>query len=139
PVQIQGRQSNSVEIAVAGGPGKIQCQRDLGVKLTDGRTMARKVNICDHNWSVLVMLAGGDEAPPAGPPAPPKAPPTPPPVASAPPAEPPPGPPAGSPAGEVWSFVPGPAGVTVGYGVPRTETGEFAATCRPGPGQTTGR
>src|SRR5262249_28904031 len=34
PVQIQNRQGNSVEIAVGGGPGRIACQRDLGVKLS---------------------------------------------------------------------------------------------------------
>jgi hypothetical protein len=86
PVEIQSRQGNSVEIAVAGGPGQIQCERDLGVKLSDGRTMARKVNICDHDWSVLVLLAG-EEASPAAAAA---APPTPPPPPAAPPPPPPP-------------------------------------------------
>ena len=138
-LQILGRQANSVEIAVSGGPGKIQCQRDLGVKLSDGRTMARRVNICDHNWSVLVMLAG-EEAPPtaaAAPlPPPPKAPPAPP-VASLAPSELPRAPP--SSGGEVWFFAPGAGTVAVGYGVPRTQTGEFAAICRPGSGRTTVR
>ena len=134
-LQILGRQGNGVEIAVQGGPGKIQCQRDLGVKLSDGRTMARKVNICDHNWSVLVMLAG-EEAPLAGAPAPPaKALPAPPPVASLEPGEPPPP----SSGGEAWFFVPGADTVAVGYGIPRTETGELVAICRPGSGQTTVR
>lgn len=136
PVQIQSRQGNSVEIAVAGGPGRITCQRDLGVKLSDGRTMARRVNICDHNWSVLVTLAGEETPPPVAaapaPPPPPKAPPA---VASAPPAEPAPLPPPGVPQGaQVWSFVPDAGGVTLAYGVPRTEQGEFAASCRPGSG-----
>lgn len=135
PIEIQSRQGNSVEIAVAGGPGQIQCERDLGVKLSDGRTIARKANICDNNWSVLVMLAG-EEAPPAAaaaspPPAPP-APPPPPPAANAAPAGPPPSP--GGPQGEVWSFTPGAGAVTVAYGIPRTEAGEITASCRPGAG-----
>jgi len=140
PVEIQTRQGNSVEIAVAGGPGQIPCERDLGVNLSDGRTIARKVNICDHNWSVLVMLAG-EEAPPAAAAAapPPAPPPPPPPVANAAPAGPAPPPGGAVPQGEVWSFAPGAGAVTVGYGIPRTETGEIAASCRPGAGDITVR
>jgi hypothetical protein len=137
PVEIQTRQGNSVEIAVAGGPGQIQCDRDLGVKLSDGRTIARKANICDHNWSVLVMLAG-EEAPPAAAAAAPPAPP-PPPVANAAPAGPAPPPGGAAPSGEAWSFSPGAGAVTVGYGIPQTETSEITASCRPGTADITVR
>jgi hypothetical protein len=141
PVTIQSQQGNSVEIAVGGGPGQIPCQRDLGLKLSDGRTMAREVNICDHNWSVLVMLGGGGAPaaaanaapPPAAPPATPAppAPPAPPPVASAAPAAPTsPAPASGQ--GEAWSFTPGADAVTVAYGVPQSGTGDLTASCRPG-------
>jgi len=132
-IEIQSKQGNSVEVAVGGGPGQIPCQRDLGLKLSDGRTIARQVNICDHNWSVLVMLGGG-EAPAAAatPPATPPAAPPQPPVANAPPAEPapPPGPTLAQ--GEAWAFTPGAGTVTVIYGVPRSERGDFTASCRPG-------
>jgi hypothetical protein len=132
-IEIQSKQGNSVEVAIGGGPGQIPCQRDLGLKLSDGRTIARQVNICDHNWSVLVMLGGGEApaaeaTPPATPPAsPPQAP-----VANVAPAEPAP-PPGPAPAqGEAWSFAPGAGTVTVTYGVPRSERGDFTASCRLG-------
>jgi hypothetical protein len=76
-----------------------------------------------------VTLAGG-ETPPAAAAAPP-----PPPVANAEPAA-----PAASPAapeGDIWSFVPGAGSFTLAYGIPRTETGEFSASCRPGAGTAT--
>ena len=66
PMPLGGRQQDGVTISVPGGPGKIPCQRVLGLRLSDGRSIERKANICDHNWSVLAKLAG-EEALPATP------------------------------------------------------------------------
>jgi hypothetical protein len=88
PVPIVNRQGNRAAISVSGGPGRIRCDRDLSLNLSDGRTVERKTNICDHNWSVLAKISD-DDAPklPSGPPPPtpaaPVAPVAPPPVASA--------------------------------------------------------
>jgi hypothetical protein len=88
PTPIVNRQGNRVAISVSGGPGRIRCERDLTLNLSDGRTIERKANICDHNWSVLAKISA-DGAPklPSGPslatPAAPIAPAAPPPVASA--------------------------------------------------------
>jgi len=58
PVPLGGRQRDGVTISVRGGPGRIPCERMLGLRLSDGRSIARRVNICDNNWSVLAKLAG---------------------------------------------------------------------------------
>jgi hypothetical protein len=97
PTPIVNRQGNRVAISVPGGPGKIRCDRDLSINLSDGRTLEREANICEHNWSVLAKISADDAAklpsrpPPLAPPAP-VAPAASPPVANAAVAAPPPSP-----------------------------------------------
>src|SRR5581483_6279939 len=120
PMQIIARGGNSAQIAVPGSPGGITCQRDLGLRLADGRSIARRVNICANNWSVLVMVAGDVTSPaPAPSPAP----------------TPPPGP--GPLALAQWSVSSGAGNVTLVLGYPGSNRTEFVAVCRQGTGQAT--
>ena len=67
PVPIAGRQDPYVQINVLGGPQGFECSRDLGLALSDGRRIARLVDICQSNFLVIVALVGGPR-PPAPPP-----------------------------------------------------------------------
>ncbi len=112
PATILGRAGNSVAIGVVPGPGGIPCQRDMGLKLSDGRVIAHRVNICANNWSVLFPIGGGSMPTP--------------PVVSAPPPPPPPQ--------DQWMFTGGP-NLSLVFGTPQTDSTEFEASCQPGSGQ----
>jgi len=121
-VTIATRQGNGVEVQIPAGA----CRRDVGLKLTDGRTIARQMDLCPQNGSVLVMLGGGSEvaeqpAQPTGPaqPAMPAQPPPPPAEASA---------PAG--AAGAWGYSTGGGSAILSFGVPNSDDGTFSATCR---------
>jgi hypothetical protein len=157
PVKITSRQGNSVEIELPGPPEAIACQRDLGLKLSDAKTIARRVNICEHDWSVLVLL--GDDSALSEPvtaakpalPAPPLSRPEAPPASAAPPvlALPPPqvvlaappgadGQPPDEPGiapGGAWSFSSGGGEAMLIFGSPQSDGAEFSASCRPQSGQ----
>jgi hypothetical protein len=118
PVPIAGRAGGAVEIAVSAGAGAIVCERDLGLVLSDGRRLARAVDICADNGRVLVALAAsaGADAAPA-----------------------PPGPPGGPDVVDTmqWIFLAGPERADLVYGIPETDAGEFHATCAPRSGAVT--
>jgi hypothetical protein len=119
PVSIVARAGNSVQVSVEPDQGGIRCERDLGLRLYDGRTIARRANICANNWSVLVMLAGESTPPPPPAPAP----------------APPPGPtPPPAPLSQ-WSFASGGGSVSLINGAPASDEIDFLATCQPGSGQ----
>lgn len=63
PVPIAARQDPYVQINVLGGPQGFECQRDLGLALSDGRRIARLVDICQSNFLVIVALVGGPRPP----------------------------------------------------------------------------
>lgn len=65
PAEITGRTGNAVEVALASDSGSIVCERDLGLVLSDGRRIARSVNICVDNGRVFVPVSGSGDAPPA--------------------------------------------------------------------------
>jgi hypothetical protein len=120
PVPIVSRVGNAVRVQLNGGSAGVQCARDLGLALSDGRRIARGVNICNANWSLVVALVGDTGAPPA----------------ALPPANPPPvAPPPPSAGGMVWSSASDSGGATLAYGIPRTEGGEFFAACELGSDQ----
>ena len=140
PMAIGTRQGNAVVIALPPGTG-LKCERDLGLALTDGRRIARMVNICVPNGAIVVALnseAGTPVPPPvvsqppvAGPPfgAPP---PAVPPVVSVPPAAPPPG--AGPEVieGLKWSFGGDGNRASLAYALPESDHVEFFASCNRG-------
>lgn len=127
---IVTRQGNGVAVQIAGGGS---CQRDVGLKLSDGRTIARQMNICPANGSVLVMLGSGSEVAGQQPPAAPMQP-----AAPAMPAQPPlPPEPASSPAiaSGAWSYSAGDGNAILYFGVPQSDDGSFSAACRLGSSQ----
>jgi hypothetical protein len=145
-VPIQGPPGPSVKVDVAGDANGIACQREVGLVLADGRNFTDDVNICLNQWSVVVSLAGGEEAPPL-PGAPgDELPPPPPPPATSTQVQPPPPPPTGMaappppPGGEgipVWSFSSGGGQATLMLGVPETDDARFIASCVPASGKIT--
>lgn len=85
PMTINSNQANAVTIALPPGAGAT-CDRDLGLLLTDGRRIARLVDICSSNGAIIVAL-DGDTITPATPPAgpvPPRVTVAPPPIVAAP-------------------------------------------------------
>jgi hypothetical protein len=121
-VTIVTRQGNGVEVQIPAG----SCRRDVGLKLTDGRTIARQMDLCPPSGSVLVMLGSGSEvaqqpAQPAAPaqPAMPAQPPPPPAEASAP-----------VTAEGAWSYTTGDGNAILSFGVPNSDDGTFSAVCR---------
>ena len=133
PMTIGARQGNAVAIALAPGQG-LKCERDLGLVLTDGRRIARMVNICTPNGAIVVGLnsEAGTPPPVAGPQPPVFGPPPgTPPVASAPP------PPPGTGAPEVienlkWSFGGEGGRASLAYALPNSDQIEFFASCNRG-------
>lgn len=139
-VRITGREANAVLFEVAGTDEGIVCDRDVGLTLSDGRTITRKTNICLNDWTVVVALAGDDDAvvadvapPPPPPPSPPTStlselakPPTsqlsplPTPQAAVPPV---------ADAGLVWMFSSFDNQASLVHGIPETDAMDFMATC----------
>jgi hypothetical protein len=121
-VTIVTRQGNGVEVQIPAGA----CRRDVGLKLTDGRTIARQMDLCPQGGSVLVMLGSGSEV--AEQPAQPAAP-----AQPAMPAQPSP-PPAEASAPVVaegaWSYTAGDGNAILSFGVPDSDDGTFSAVCR---------
>ena len=113
PVAIHRRLDNAVEVLVAPGENGIACSRDLGLVLSDGRRIARAVDICADDWKVSVRLlsSGGTAVPP-------------PPPATAGQPEPPSG-------DAVWAFSSTTSNGSLIFGVPQTDDSEFTAVCEP--------
>jgi len=66
PMTIGFSQANAVSITLPPGGG-VKCERDLGLLLTDGRRIARLVNICTPDGAIVVGL-DDDSAIPTPPP-----------------------------------------------------------------------
>jgi hypothetical protein len=62
-VPIVNRADPYVQINLLGGPQGFACQRDLGLALSDGRRIARDVDVCASNFLVVVALTGGPRPP----------------------------------------------------------------------------
>ena len=122
PVAINQRVGNAVEILVAPGPGGLECRRDLGLVLDDGRRVAREVNICANDNSVVVELTGSSGG--SGSAAAPAAPGTP----AIPPAS---GPAASVDAAAQWKYVSSRDNGSLSFAVPGTDASEFTAVCTP--------
>ncbi len=126
PVAINSRNGNAVEVLVAPGPQGIDCARDLGLVLSDGRRIARNVDICGNGWQVVVDLggptSGGTTA--TQPPPPPPAPAT---AAT--------GEAAPAAAGAQWLFTPTKDNGSLAFAVPGTNASEFTAVCSPASGE----
>ena len=154
PVAITAREGSAVKTEVTGDEKGIVCQRDLGLALSDGRRIARSVNICLNDWQLVVSLAGEPPAAPSTPetalPSPPPAPPVAAPEAALP--VPPPAPPkpetalpvpapapAPVPAAPTpsavaepelaWMFSRAANQATLAYGVPETDDTRLVASC----------
>lgn len=139
-MNIVARQGNAVAINLSAGQ-RGKCEHDLGLALTDGRRIARMVDICTPNGAIVVAL-DGDSAPPVAAPGPIASPPPvaapsppPPPVVSAPP--PPPA------SGEIqvvdnltWTFGADGNRVNLSYALPNSDQIEFFASCNRGSQQT---
>jgi VHL beta domain len=123
-VPIVGQSGNAVQIEVSGDQQGITCDRDLGLALSDGRRIARMVDVCANNWTVVVSLTGN--APSAPPPPSANNPPPP-------PSNPPPPPPTNQTM--IWTFDEGPDSANLVYGIPQTDASELTATCQPGTGR----
>lgn len=138
-VPIVARQDPYVEVNLDDSdPRQFSCSRDLGLALSDGRRIARLVDVCATNFVVVVNLVGGTKvAPPPGnmvpqavevaPPSPAPQPPQPaPPVAA-------PQPPSTPDFVDTmqWQASTGPDGLTLSYATPNTDEGEFSAFCAP--------
>ncbi len=148
PVTIATRQDPYVQVNLAAGASGFACSRDLGLLLSDGRRIARQVDVCAANFVVVVPLVGGVVPPPPSSFAPsadlqhaPASPPPPPagvaelPVPSAPP------PTIGTPdvvTSMQWSFTSTAGQAALAFAVPgNPDAGEFAASCQPGTGRAT--
>ena len=134
PVTIIARHDPYVQITAPSDPAGFACQRDLGLALSDGRRIARSVDICQSNYLVVIALVGG----PLPPPPPPSMQ-----VATQPPAQqqasPVPAPqpylPAPQPTDNMtWQFSTEGNSASLSYAAPNSESGEFTATCMPGTG-----
>lgn len=126
PMAIGASQANSATIAIPPG-NNVKCERDFGLLLTDGRRIARLVNICTPNGVVVVAL--DDDT--ANPTLPPVAAPPPPVVAAPPPS-----------AGEFqvienlnWEFFADAERGSLVYGAPNSDHTEFHAVCERGSNQ----
>jgi hypothetical protein len=145
PVPINARQDRYVRIVAPTGPAGLQCERDLGLALTDGRRVARIVDICQSNFLVVFTLAGGPRPPPPPQnflPQPPQQLPQPQPQPlPTPQPQPVPAPPApGAPSfvdNMVWMFNSSGGNGSLAYGIPNSDAGEFSAVCQARSGQMT--
>jgi hypothetical protein len=122
---IEQRSGNAVVVAVPAATGAAACQRDLGLALSDGRRIAREVDICASGGELLVQLLGSGATAGASPPAASGAP-APAPQADAAPAS-----------GLTWMFVPGSDNGSLAFATPNTDESEFTAICSPGSGEAT--
>jgi VHL beta domain len=132
PVAVANRQGNAVSVNLSPAQ-RSKCEHDLGLALDDGRRIARMVDVCTPNGSIVVALNDDSAAPgPAPPPiASEPAVPPPPPVASTPP--PPPS------NGEIevveglsWSSSGEGNRATLTYGLANSDQAEFFAGCNRG-------
>lgn len=142
-VPIGARQGAYVRVVAPteAGPG---CERDLGLALSDGRRIARMVDICATNFVVVVPIAGGPRPPPPPqsflPPQPELPAPQPQPL---PQPEPQPLPQPVPPSRPdfvdtmVWMLQSAGATSMLAYGIPNSDAGEFSAVCQQGSGQMT--
>jgi hypothetical protein len=130
PVAIVARRDPYVQIYLPPAPGASQCSRDLGLALSDGRRIARLVDVCQSNGLVVVPIAGSGYAP--------KLPPSfgsaqnvqplpPPPVVQNPQPIPPPPPVQAQPM--QWFFSAPGGTATLAYAVPGGGAGAFNAVC----------
>ncbi|MCR4281944.1 MAG: hypothetical protein NUV72_02800, partial [Bauldia sp.] len=140
PVPIDARQGRYVRILAPAEAQGIECQRDLGLALSDGRRIARLVDICQSNFVVVVALVGGPRPPPPPPtflavveqpviqplPRPPPSQPVPPPSAGL-----------EIVSGLVWMFNASTSQASLVYAFPNTEASEFTAVCPARSSQTT--
>ena len=143
PVSIADRQDPYVEIILPGGAQAFQCSRDLGLALSDGRRIARQVDVCQSNFVVVVSLVGG-VPPPAIPPAlrqvrpPSTVQPLPPAPVAQMPAPVTPAPPVPQPvAGMQWLFSAPGGAATLAYAIPGAGSGAFNAVCAARSGRAT--
>lgn len=144
-VSIDEREDPYVGILLAPTPEMFSCQRDLGLALSDGRRLARQVDVCAVNFIVVVQVTGAG----APPPVPEALRPAPMPAMQAPltPLEPPadalpefnPAPSTPGDTGEVafvdtmqWLFARTDEGASLAYAIPETDAGEFSAVCQTG-------
>ncbi len=133
PVAINRRIGNAVEVLVAPGADGITCARDLGLVLSDGRRIARSVDICANGGQVSVsLLSSAGTAATAAPQPPPPSPPTPaaPTVPAAPQA-------AGVASDAVWMFTSTRDNGSLAFAVPNSEDSELTAVCAPGSNEAT--
>ena len=132
PVAINRRIGNSVEVLVAPGAEGVNCSRDLGLVLSDGRRIARAVDICANNRRVAVTLLASGGTPTTTAPPPPS-----PPTAG----EPPPPATAGGPppaaTADVWMFSSTSDNGSLAFAVPNSEDSEFTAVCAPASNEMT--
>jgi hypothetical protein len=63
PVPVVARRDPYVQIYLPPASGQSQCSRDLGLALSDGRRIARLVDVCQSNGVVIVALAGSGYVP----------------------------------------------------------------------------
>ena len=127
PVAIRQRVDNGVQVVVAPGKDGIACSRDLGLVLSDGRRIARAVDICANNWTVSVRLvsSGGTAGQPQ--PSAPQPQPQQPAAGQAQPVS----------ANAAWMFSSNRSNGSLIFGVPETDDSEFTAVCEPGSQQVT--
>jgi hypothetical protein len=142
PVPINTRQGRYVRIVAPANALGLECERDLGLALSDGRRIARLVDICGTSFVVVVALAGGPRPSPPPQdflPAPPQLPqpqplPTPQPLP-----QPQPEPPQGPDFVDTmtWMFNTSGSSASLAYGIANTDAGEFSAVCQVRSGQMT--
>ncbi len=137
-VTITRQAYGTVQFEIEGNEQGIVCERNLGLVLSDGRRIDRKVNLCLNDWKVAVSLSGEATAPAEPPPLPAASAAPQPEPQTPPPAEPPPqvtampvlpAPPA---EGMVWTFAVGEIAATLAHGVPQSDASDFVATCNRG-------
>ena len=121
PVAINRRIGTAVEVLVAPGPNGITCSRDLGLVLSDGRRIARAVDICANDWQVSVALLASGGATTTTAPPPPATAETPAPVSS----------------DAVWMFTSTRDNGSLAFAVPNSEDSEFTAVCSPASNEAT--
>lgn len=140
PVPVNARQDPYVRIVAPTGALGVECQRDLGLALSDGRRIARMVDICQNNALVIVALAGGPRPPPppqAFLPAPPQVPQPQPQPQPQPLPQPGPQPQPDFIDNLVWMFNADGNNGGLAYAVPNSDGAEFSAVCQRGSGQMT--
>ncbi len=122
PVAINRRVGDAVEVLVAPGPGGITCARDLGLVLSDGRRIARAVDICANDGQVRVTLlaSGGTTTTTAPPPPPPTA------TQAAPASD-----------GAAWMFSSTRDNGSLAFAIPNSDDSEFTAVCSPASNEVT--